>query len=360
MPKKDLKLEPGGRYAAVLFEGCGFLLPFHFGVALCLRDHNVTFDVATGVSGGAMAALAALQAADLHVGIRQCFDLRQERSTILMSIAAFRATYRQYFLCFRHQQFRASSPVKSLENKLRVILAMFPAGAASLSAYRPEAKWYGPVLQCAMSTFNDENELADAFMATAYIPAGTALLPARVRGQIAFDAMIPACLGVGDHCRVRSSQRATHDDASATSDDRDTQQLDNGKIEVLSVPCSRGPFSSYLAKHGKNTIVVQGPFHTIWDFWTPIRVMRESFVSGYLECQKALRLATPAAGSADVEARLEQLLEEQRGWKEAYSFEAPELVVECDSVMFILSPFIFLLIACVLRCLPELCKWVVF
>ena len=48
-------------------SGCGFLLPFHFGVVAALLDHGIKFEKASATSGGVMAALAILGGADLEV-----------------------------------------------------------------------------------------------------------------------------------------------------------------------------------------------------------------------------------------------------------------------------------------------------
>ena len=46
------------------------MLPFHFGVVAALRDHGVKFEQASATSGGVMAALAILDAANLEVAYR--------------------------------------------------------------------------------------------------------------------------------------------------------------------------------------------------------------------------------------------------------------------------------------------------
>ena len=98
-------LRAGANYFCIHFAGCGFMLPYHFGTVAALKDNGVTFSRATASSGGVMAALALLGGADLHLGIRQCFDLRNEKATAPGSIRSFFAVYREYFRCFRNAHF---------------------------------------------------------------------------------------------------------------------------------------------------------------------------------------------------------------------------------------------------------------
>jgi hypothetical protein len=100
----------------------GFMLPYHFGTVAALRDFGVTFTKATASSGGVMAALALLGGADLHLGVRQCFDLRDEKATTPGSIRSFFAVYREYFRCFRNPAFQRSLRLSELRDRLYVRL----------------------------------------------------------------------------------------------------------------------------------------------------------------------------------------------------------------------------------------------
>lgn len=86
-------------YPSIYFSGAGYYLPFHFGVVKCLIDNQITFQKAFGVSAGAQAALAMSEGADLELGIRQCFDLRDE--TVYFTINYMFDLYGKYFEKFR-------------------------------------------------------------------------------------------------------------------------------------------------------------------------------------------------------------------------------------------------------------------
>eukprot|EP00746_Dinoflagellata_sp_MGD_P034723 gnl/MRDRNA2_/MRDRNA2_18298_c0_seq1.p1 gnl/MRDRNA2_/MRDRNA2_18298_c0~~gnl/MRDRNA2_/MRDRNA2_18298_c0_seq1.p1 ORF type:complete len:394 (+),score=49.89 gnl/MRDRNA2_/MRDRNA2_18298_c0_seq1:82-1263(+) len=366
-----LLLEPGCHNDACYFCGCGFLLPFHFGVALCLRDNDITFSVATGQSGGVMAALVVLNAADLEVGIRQCFDLRQEKATNITSISAFRATYRQYFKCFRNKEFRALTAIRSLQKRLRVSVSLLQSGKASIAESRPETTWWWqhffPLKECAVSDWKDETQLADAFMAAAYIPGGTALLPARLCGHIACDGMIPEALGFGDDrkgfdvrwpCEEDQQKANSIHSRSEKSQSSSSRTRRTSGIRLLSVPFREGPYRSKLDHHSEGTVIVQGSFHTLWHFWASPAVMHRSFVEGYIECQKAITLSRKPLTASEVEVLLGEIMERQRSWKETTSFIPPKLFLERDSIMFRVLPFVCLLAAVLMSCLQVLEAWV--
>ena len=116
------RLKAGEHYWSIHFSGCGFMLPYHFGAAACLLDHGITFEKVTASSGGVMAALALLRGADLHLGIRQCFDLRNEKATTPSSIRSFFAVYREYFRCFRNAHYRKNHGLQKLNGRLYVRL----------------------------------------------------------------------------------------------------------------------------------------------------------------------------------------------------------------------------------------------
>ena len=88
-PSSELRLKPGSLNDTIHFSGSGFMLPFQFGAVAAMRAHNVQFARASASSGGVMAALATLNAADLDLGVRQCFDLRSERATTPSSVRSF-------------------------------------------------------------------------------------------------------------------------------------------------------------------------------------------------------------------------------------------------------------------------------
>ena len=68
-------LKPNTEYNSIAFSGCGLLLPYHFGVVKCLKDNNIKFKKASGVSAGTFGAGAILGMAHLDLGIRQSYDL---------------------------------------------------------------------------------------------------------------------------------------------------------------------------------------------------------------------------------------------------------------------------------------------
>ena len=112
----------GDSLTSIHFSGCGFMLPFHFGVAKAFMDADVKFETATASSGGVMAALAILGGADIDVGIRQCFDLRLEPAAMPWSFSSFFDMYRQYFRIFRPKEYQLRVPLSSLHDRLYVRL----------------------------------------------------------------------------------------------------------------------------------------------------------------------------------------------------------------------------------------------
>ena len=119
------RVAAGATLDSIYFSGCGFMLPFHFGVAKALMDHDVKFRTATGTSGGVMAALAILGGADIDVGIRQCFDLRLEPAAMPWSFSSFFQAYRQYFHIYRPAEYKEKTPLSELRDRLFVRLGKF-------------------------------------------------------------------------------------------------------------------------------------------------------------------------------------------------------------------------------------------
>lgn len=341
-------MAPGSHYGACYFSGCGFLLPFHFGVVLCLRDNGITFEVATGASGGVMAALAVLKAADLEVGIRQSFDLRQETVSCITSVSAFRKMLKHYFFSFRRSEFQKAMTVESLRGRFRVLLGLLPSGAATLASdCAPGHRW--TPAECSVSHWLDEPDLADACSAASYIPGGTALLPAYVRGHVAIDAMIPQIF-------LRHGDQKDYDMRWP----RGPLLGGNSSLRLLCVPFSAGPFVSAIVEHDEHTILVQGEFHTLMHFWTPTKVMRKGFLSGYAQCQAAIKSTGRRMDEREIENKLDAILKRQQDWKDDVGFEPPSLALVRDSMpmlLFFVLPLMFAIQALFLCCWPQ---WIPF
>ena len=69
-------LKKNTTYSSIYFSGSGFLLSYHYGVVKALKDNNINFENAYGVSGGVHSATCILHMSDLELGIRQLFDLK--------------------------------------------------------------------------------------------------------------------------------------------------------------------------------------------------------------------------------------------------------------------------------------------
>jgi hypothetical protein len=102
-------------YPSIYFSGAAFYLPFHFGAIKCLKDNNISFDKAYGVSSGAQAALAILNGSDLELGIRQCFDLCDQ--TKYLTTHWLFNSYSSYFQKYRSNSKRS---LKDLSGRLHV------------------------------------------------------------------------------------------------------------------------------------------------------------------------------------------------------------------------------------------------
>ena len=100
-----------------------FVWQANHAVVAAMKAHGIKFARATASSGGVMAALAILDAANLELGTRQCFDLRSEPATIPASMRSFFAVYRQYFRCFRSAADRKRVPISELGGRLFLALS---------------------------------------------------------------------------------------------------------------------------------------------------------------------------------------------------------------------------------------------
>lgn len=326
---------------AIHFSGSGFMLPFQFGVVAALRAHNVRFVSATASSGGVMAALAVLNAADLDLGVRQCFDLRAESATIPSSVKAFFAVYRQYFRCFRAATEKARAPIASLKGKLWVRLGRLT--------------WSGFVVD-AIGDFETEQELEDAFMSAAYIPCGTSVLPPMFRGRLAIDAVLVELLRFTP--LIYGKNEASLWPPVKTSDDGNVgEENTNGETDgetgngvrciVVTFGPIRGPWLQTINNVDETGVVcVQGSASGVFDFWaSPLR-MREGFIEGYClmadkieaaDCRaKGLSPTKPQPREA-AEKLLNALLTDHEDWKAKRGFAKPSLWMEHDALLPIVA-----------------------
>ena len=267
------RLKAGEHYWSIHFSGCGFMLPYHFGAAACLLDHGITFEKVTASSGGVMAALALLRGADLHLGIRQCFDLRNEKATTPSSIRSFFAVYREYFRCFRNAHYRKNHGLQKLNGRLYV----------RLGRWTTKGGW--EIYQ--VTNFASEQELEDAFMSAAYVPFGTSVLPPYFRGTVAYDAALVDALSgsIGFHAQ-KSSLWPPEDEevplkksssSPPPSPSRGKRAATVDRTKVLVVP-TRG-IGHYIDP--SDLVVVNGRFRSLIDFWAHPSVMKRGFLEGY-------------------------------------------------------------------------------
>jgi len=233
------------------------MLPYHFGTVAALRDYGVTFSKATASSGGVMAALALLGGADLHLGVRQCFDLRDEKATTPGSIRSFFAVYREYFRCFRNPKFQRSLRLQELRDRLYVRLGRWTSKG-----------W--EIFQ--VTDFASEQELEDAFMSAAYVPLGTSVVPPYFRGSVAYDAALIDVLSgqIGFAAAKASLWPPEPNKGEAGYGVKD-------RTKVLVVP-TQGLGHSI---DPSDLVVVNGKFRSLIDFWAQPAVMERGFVEGY-------------------------------------------------------------------------------
>jgi len=294
-------LEPGSTYFSVHFSGCGFMLPFHFGVVKALQDHNIRFDTATGSSAGVMAALALLGGADLDLGTRQCFDLGLESGTVPGSIRSFFLTYRQYFRCFRK---RERMTLAELRGRLFIQLA--------------RVGWSKGLEVFTVSDFESEEELEDAFMSACYIPLGTSLLPPRFRGEVLLDAMF-GCTTSGRARKVFAANNPT--------------------LFPLHLEKAKAGLKMLVTPHGwdvnpEGLHLVQGDFRKLRDFWAGWDTQKRGFIQGYMKASSMIK--TPIPRSLELESvteMFEGVMTQQSNWKDEHSFQKPDHLLQCDPWM---------------------------
>jgi hypothetical protein len=306
-----------------------------------------------------MAALALLGGADLKLGIRQCFDLRDEKATTPGSIRSFFAVYREYFRCFRSFSFQRDMRLSELRGKLFVRLGRWTSSG-----------W--EIFQ--VTDFETEQDLEDAFMSAAYVPFGTSVLPPYFRGTVAYDAALIDFLSgqIGFAANKASLWPPEPEDGDPAK-----SQLDRTK--VLVVP-TQG--LGHLI-NPSNLVVVNGKFRSLLDFWAHPSVMQRGFVEGYqmaaslidtsksglpprvLEARKKRMMSTTTgelgsgvesnsevltaeeelsrdAGAAAL-SLFDEVMHEQKSWKTTDGFVKPPLWFERDP-LFALFIFVALVV----------------
>lgn len=169
--KQLQKLQKGEKHGAIMFMPAGFNLAFHFGVAQCLMDHNVSFQKVVGLSAGTMAALAMIGGASISVGVRQTFDLALEPAMIFGTFRNFFRTYRGYFRAFR----QARTP----EGDLHLLENRYFVGVRS---------WRRGLFYA--QKFANEDELENAIMCSNCVHGLLSCSPLRFRGEWCFDNMV--------------------------------------------------------------------------------------------------------------------------------------------------------------------------
>lgn len=306
-----------------------------------MRYHNVRFARASASSGGVMAALAALDAADLELGVRQCFDLRSERATTPSSVRSFFAVYRQYFRCFRDAAFRERRPVAWLNGRLFVRLGRLTR--RGLETFT-------------VSDFETEQELEDAFMSAAYIPFGTSVCPPYFRGRVALDAGLPD-MTTRDRYLFGRSCASIWPPADTERDPEVSAAVE----ELAAVPDAAGEGSqgtrcvvvtfAQLESRVDPTglVVVQGSSHGLRDFWASAAKMEAGFVEGYVSMASRIDRPPPAAGEPTPRevalSYLAKTLATQSDWKGARRYAKPTLRLECDPLPLVLALLALLLAA---------------
>lgn len=300
-----------------------------------------------------MAALALLGGADLKLGIRQCFDLRDEKATTPGSIRSFFAVYREYFRCFRSFSFQRDMRLSALRGKLFVRLGRWTSNG-----------W--EIFQ--VTDFETEQDLEDAFMSAAYVPFGTSVLPPYFRKTVAYDAALIDFLSgqIGFAANKASLWPPEPED-----DDPAKHELDRTK--VLVVPTQ----GIGHAINPSDLVVVNGKFRSLLDFWAHPSVMERGFVEGYQ--MAASLIDTSASGlparvmkfkkkrekeaaanndnketltaeeelsrdsGAAAMSLFEEVMHEQKSWKTTDGFVKPPLWFERDP-LFALFIFVALVV----------------
>ena len=341
--REDL-LQPGSTNDAIHFSGSGFMLPFQFGAVAALRAHDIKFTHASASSGGVMAALAILDAADLELGVRQCMDLRVEPSTTPSSVKAFFAVYRQYFRCFPDSAHQKKMPIDSIRGRLWVRLGKLTLRGLEVFS---------------VGDFASEKELEDAFMSAAYIPGGTSVTPPMFRERVALDAVLI------DTLRWRPSSFSLREDSlwppthAAQMDGvrQDVELRPGGRSAKRCMVVTFAPIRTGLLCGLTNLIdatglvAVQGTAHGLLHFWASPAKMKEGFIEGYVLMAARIERPPPAAGALsareEASALLERILEEQADWKVARGFTKPALWIERDPLLI----FLFVVALAVAVCL---------
>jgi hypothetical protein len=318
-------LEPNTRYHQITFGGCGFLLPFHFGVVLALMDNDIDAQHTVGISGGAMAALAMLRGCDLYVGIRQAtIDMIWECCGFLCcGMNVFLMNY--YFKYMWHYRclFRDSQAPKDERYHMHDMSQASRLSASELtgryhallvSIHVPQSlKDDSNVLVRRMSraidnSFIELNAVIE-WMVTTY-PQLDAFLKLAVvnRFENDKDLVVAACLAGGipalttfwpRHCRSASVSRHAKvrcrysigpTDLSAAGDD--TTNLPAGQrihstARIVVSPCDVEAANS-LADGNASAHKIFGDFPDCFPIFSP-QTRKDAFVKGYRETQKQIR-----------------------------------------------------------------------
>lgn len=159
---------PKTAYPSIYFSGAGYYLPFHFGVVKCLMDNQITFQKTFGVSAGAQAALAMNEGADLELGLRQCFDLRDE--TVYFTVSYMFDLYGKYFEKFRGVGKRSLDELNS---------SLF-VGVSDLCTFR---KFF-------VSSFPSESSLNRIISSSGNVLPFLSIFPKPNENQLLFDPLI--------------------------------------------------------------------------------------------------------------------------------------------------------------------------
>jgi hypothetical protein len=326
-------ISAGATYESIHFSGCGFMLPYHFGVAKALKEAKVKVKTATASSGGVMAALAMLGGADIDIGIRQCFDLRLEPSTLPWAVFSdFFKVYRVYFQHFRSSKYKEALPLSALNEKLVVRLGRWTGNFSQKHGDKSILPSEGNFLNrpwevFQTSSFISETDLEDAFMSAAFVPFVTGIFPPKWRGQVALDASLVDIMhgsyGKGFqfdnpslwpiYSSVNKSMGIAISEHS--SEEADSQQPTHimVRIKPLDVDESENP----------KVVTISGIFGEARDFFASIERMKIGFVHGYRTTISMLDISSlPIAekerllqSAANADNMLDNILQKHSGWK---------------------------------------------
>lgn len=267
-----MQFEPNTSYPSIYFSGAAFFLPFHFGVVKALKDFNITFDVAYGISSGAHAALSALDGSDLHLGIRQCYDLSD--SLKFMTRSYFYESYEKYFEKFRSSHMEPR-PLHELQDRLHV----------GLYDLKSNTSYYH-------STFESEEELKQIVSSSGNIIPFISLSPVVVKDKWILDALaIP---------RVKLTD----------------------KMKDPSVSLSVTPFGFQAHLPTSSAYITGSATLSIGAFFTSAKEMDALFIEGYQKMNAMIIRSVPGsiASHADIDLMLQSIKEAKKEWKEQLKY----------------------------------------